>query len=375
LGLSTLWTPGRFRRIIQDRTVSETEEPDMNAVQPRIDLYSDTHTRPSAAMRAAMAAAEVGDEQHGNDPTTNRLQDMVAEMLGKESALFVPSGTMCNIIAYRVWCQPGDEVICDKTAHTIHSETGAPAALAGVMMRTLEGERGMFTAEQMLAAMRPNKRNVPVSRLVSLENTSNAGGGSVWPVELVAEVAAAAHDAGLKVHMDGARLLNAQIASGTPAREYAKHLDSLWIDLSKGLGCPVGAVLAGDADFIERAFRFKHQFGGAMRQSGIIAAAGIYALEHNIERMADDHTSAKRLARRLAQIPGIDIDAGDVETNLVFFDVSGTGRSAPEIMQALLERGIHIGASTPTRMRAVTHLDISEAMVDEAADALAELLR
>ena len=299
---------------------------------------------------------------------------MVAEMLGKERALFMPSGTMCNIIAYRVWCQPGDEVICDKTAHTLHSETGAPAALAGVMMRTLEGTRGMFTAEQMLEAMRPAKRNVPTSRLVSLENTSNAGGGSVWPVELVAEVAAAAHDAGLKVYMDGARLLNAQIASGTPAAEYAKHLDSLWIDLSKGLGCPVGAVLAGDDDFIERAFRFKHQFGGAMRQSGIIAAAGIYALEHNVQRLAHDHATAKRLATRLAQIPGIDIDTSNVETNLVFFDVSSTGRKAPEIMAALLERGIHIGAPTPTRMRAVTHLDISDAMIEETADTLAEVV-
>ena len=346
----------------------------MTAAQPRIDLYSDTHTLPSAAMRDAMAQAQVGDEQHGTDPTTNRLQDMVAEMLGKERALFMPSGTMCNIIAYRVWCQPGDEVICDKTAHTLHSETGAPAALAGVMMRTLEGTRGMFTAEQMLEAMRPAKRNVPTSRLVSLENTSNAGGGSVWPVELVAEVAAAAHDAGLKVHMDGARLLNAQIASGTPAAEYAKHLDSLWIDLSKGLGCPVGAVLAGDDDFIERAFRFKHQFGGAMRQAGIIAAAGIYALEHNVQRLAHDHATAKRLATRLAQIPGIDIDTSNVETNLVFFDVSSTGRKAPEIMAALLERGIHIGAPTPTRMRAVTHLDISDAMIEETADTLAEVV-
>lgn len=341
---------------------------------PRIDLYSDTHTQPSAAMRDAMARAEVGDEQHGNDPTTNRLQDMVAARLGKDRALFVPSGTMCNIIAYRVWCQPGDEVICDKTAHTLHSETGAPAALAGVMMRTLNGRRGMFTAEQMLEAMRPAKRNVPTSALVSLENTSNAGGGSVWPVGLVAEVSAAARGAGLKVHMDGARLLNAEVASGTPAAEYARHLDSLWIDLSKGLGCPVGAVLAGNDDFIERAFRFKHQFGGAMRQSGIIAAAGIYALQHNVERLAEDHANAKHLARRLAQVPGIAIDVADVETNLVFFDVAGTGLTAPEISEALLARGIHIGAPSKTRMRAVTHLDITEALIDEAADTLAEVV-
>jgi len=345
----------------------------MNA-SPRIDLYSDTHTQPSAAMRDAMARAEVGDEQHGNDPTTNRLQEMVADLLGKERALFLPSGTMCNIIAYRVWCEPGDEVICDKTAHTIHSETGAPAALAGVMMRTVEGTRGMFTADDMLAAMRPPKRNVPSSRLVSLENTSNAGGGSVWPVELVAEVAAAARAAGLKVHMDGARILNAQVASGTPARDYAKHLDSIWVDLSKGLGCPVGAVLAGDDDFIERAFRFKHQFGGAMRQSGIVAAAGIYALENNIERLAEDHDNAKQLAGRIASIPGLEIDGDGPETNLVFFDVAGTGRTAAELSAALLEKGVHIGAMGPTRMRAVTHLDITPAMIDEAAATLAQVV-
>ena len=341
----------------------------------RIDLYSDTHTHPTEPMRQAMATAEVGDEQHETDPTTNKLQAMVAELLGKERALFLPSGTMCNAIAYRVWCDPGDEVICDKTAHTIHSETGGPAALAGVMMRTVDGERGIFGADELRAALRPtNKRNVPQSRMLSLENTSNAGGGSVWPVEKVAEVCDAARDAGLKNHMDGARLLNAVVASGTPAAEYAKHLDSLWIDLSKGLGCPIGAVLAGDDDFIEQAFRLKHLLGGAMRQSGIIAAAGVYALEHNVDRMAEDHTNAKHLARRLAQIPGIDIDASGVETNLVFFDVSATGMTAPEITEAMKAKGIFIGASGETRMRAVTHLGITEAMIDEAADTLATVL-
>ncbi len=340
----------------------------------RIDLYSDTHTQPSPAMREAMASAEVGDEQHGADPTTNRLQDMVAELLGMERALFLPSGTMCNIIAYRAWCQPGDEVVCDKTAHTIHNETGAPAALAGVMMRTIEGERGMFGADQLREAIRPKRRNVPHPRLLSLENTSNAGGGSVWPIGLVQEVCETAAEAGLIRHMDGARLLNAVVESGTPAAEYAKHLDSTWIDLSKGLGCPIGGVLAGDDEFIERAFRFKHQFGGAMRQSGIVAAAGIYALENNVERLKDDHENARKLARRLAQIPGIAIDASEVETNLVFFDVAGTGKSGAEISDALLARGVHIGAPGPTRMRAVTHLDITERMIDEAADIVAEVV-
>jgi threonine aldolase len=343
----------------------------------RIDLYSDTHTQPSAAMRDAMAAAELGDEQHEADPTTNRLQDMVAELLGKERALFLPSGTMCNVIAYRVWCDAGDEVICDASAHTIHSETGGPAAIAGVMMRSVNGERGIFTAEQMQAVVRPKKRNAPISRLLSLENTCNFGGGSVWPLQRFAEVCDAASNVGLTRHLDGARLLNAVVASGTSAADYAKHLDSLWIDLSKGLGCPIGAVLAGDANFIEQAFRLKHQYGGALRQSGVVTAAGIYALENNIERLAEDHTNARRLAVRLAQIPGIEIDASNIESNIVFFDVAGTGRSAADISQALLADGIHIGAMAglgPNCMRAVTHLDITEAMVNEAADRLSQLL-
>ena len=342
--------------------------------QARIDLYSDTHTKPSQAMRQAMAEAEVGDEQQGADPTTNRLQDMVAELLGKEAAVFLPSGTMANQIAYRVWCQPGDEVIADKTAHTNHFETGGPAALSGAMMRLLEGERGVFTGEQVRQAIRPNRRHAPRSVLLSLENTNNLGNGKVWPIEAVAEVCAVAQEAGLKRHLDGARLLNAVVASGTSASDYARHFDSLWIDLSKGLGCPVGSVLAGDADFIESAFRFKHQFGGAMRQSGIIAAAGVYALEHNVDRLADDHANAKTLATRLAQLPGVSLDVAEIETNLVYFDISGTGRSAPDLSEALRQRGVHIGAMSETIMRAVTHLDISEGDVQEAAGIFAEVL-
>lgn len=340
----------------------------------RIDLYSDTHTKPSQPMRQAMAAAEVGDEQQGADPTTNRLQDMVAELLGTEAAVFLPSGTMANQIAYRVWCQPGDEVIADKTAHTNHFETGGPAALSGAMMRLLDGERGVFSADQVRAALRPQRRHAPHSALLSLENTNNLGNGKVWPLDAVAEVCAAAHEAGLKTHLDGARLLNAVVASGTPARDYAKHFDSIWIDLSKGLGCPVGSVLAGDAAFIERAFRFKHQFGGAMRQSGIIAAAGVYALEHNVERLAEDHANARTLATRLAQLPGITLDVTEIETNLIYFDVAGTGRSAAELSAALREQGVHIGAMADTVMRAVTHLDVSEADVNEAADIFASIL-
>ncbi len=341
----------------------------------RIDLYSDTHTQPGPAMREAIASAEVGDEQHGTDPTTNLLQDMVAELLGKQAALFLPSGTMCNQIAYRIWCQPGDEIIADVTAHTIHSETGGPAAIAGAMMRTVDGKRGIFTADQIEAALRPSKRNVPRSALVSVENTCNFGGGTVWPVETLQSIFQRTRDVGIKCHMDGARLLNAVVESGTPATDYAATQDSLWIDLSKGLGCPVGAVIAGDSDFIEQAFRLKHLLGGAMRQSGIIAAAGVYALENNVERLAEDHENARHLASRLRDIPGIRLDPETVETNLVFFDVSHTPFTAPEIISRLLEHGIQIGARDDTRMRAVTHLDISRAMVDEAADVLGDILR
>ena len=345
------------------------------AAEFRIDLYSDTHTKPSQAMREAMAQAVVGDEQQEADPTTNRLQELVAELLGKERALFLPSGTMCNAIAYRVWCDPGDEVICDKTAHTISSETGGPSALSGVMMRPIDGVRGIFTAEQVRDAIRPIERHSPVSRLISLENTSNFGGGTVWPIGEVQQIYATAQETGLKCHMDGARLLNAVVKSGAPSKAYAQHSDSLWIDLSKGLGCPVGAVLAGDNNFIERAFRFKHQFGGAMRQSGIIAAAGIYALENNVERLEEDHCNAQRLATKLYSIPGIDVDVDCVETNIVFFDVIGTGLTAIDVSNALKAQGVHIGVVGETKLRALTHLDIDKAMIDETAEILTTIIQ
>ena len=338
---------------------------------PRIDLYSDTVTRPSPAMRKAIAEAEVGNEQAFEDPTVNRLQDMVAALTGKEAAVFLPSGTMCNEIAYRVVCRQGDEIILDKTGHALHYEAGGPAALSGAMCRGLEGVRGIFTAAQVEAAVRPKTNHSARSVLVSIENTANAGGGTVWPLAAVKEVAQAARKHKMAVHMDGARLLNAVVASGTSAKAYSEPCDSVWIDLSKGLGCPVGAVLAGSKDFIAEAWRFKHQFGGAMRQAGIIAAAGVYALENNVERLAEDHDKAKRLAAGLAQIPGIEIATEEVETNIVFFKVAGTGLSTREFSQKLLaEHGVRIGASSPERMRAVTHLDVSMADIDAALAAV-----
>ena len=325
-------------------------------------------------MRCSMAEAEVGDEQRGEDPTVNRLTQKVSELLGKEAAVFLPSGTMCNEIAYRVHCGTGDEIILDKTGHALHFETGAPAALAGAMTRTVDGTRGIFTGEQVAAAIRQPKRYHPRSRLLSVENTSNLGGGAVWPLERIGEVTTVAREHGLVTHMDGARLLNAVVASGTSAADYADPFDSVWIDLSKGLGAPVGGVLAGSSEFIDRAWRFKHQFGGAMRQSGIIAAAGVYALDKHVGRLADDHANARRFARALAQIPGIGIDPDEVETNMVYFEVRESGLDAQEVAERLLERGVRIGAVDRYRMRAVTHLDVDRAGVEEAADVLSEVV-
>ena len=257
--------------------------------RPRIDLYSDTQTRPSRAMREAMANAEVGDEQRNEDPTVRELCSMVAELLGKDAALFLPSGTMCNEIAYRTHTQPGDEIILHESSHALHFEVGAPAALSGVMLRTLPGERGMFTADEVRGAIRGDFTHFQRSRLVSVENTTNLGGGAVWSVDDLDEIADVARENGLSTHMDGARLMNAVVASGVPASTFARGWDSAWIDMSKGLGAPVGGVLAGSHEFIAQALRHKHQFGGAMRQAGIIAAAGVYALKHNVDRLAEDH--------------------------------------------------------------------------------------
>ncbi len=346
------------------------------AALPRVDLYSDTVTRPTDGMRQAIAAAEVGNEQAGEDPSVNALQDRVAELLGKEAAVFLPSGTMCNEIAYRVWCGQGDEIILDETGHALHFEAGGPGALAGAMMRTIPGARGIFTAEQVAAAIRPKTRHAPRQTLVSVENTANLGGGAIWPTDILDGVAAAARSNGLKLHMDGARLLNAVAASGVSAARYAQDCDSVWIDLSKGLGCPVGGVMAGGRDFIEEAWRFKHQFGGAMRQAGIIAAAGVYALDHHVERMADDHTNARRLAEGIEDLDGVDVDTGGVETNMVYFDVSGTGLSGAEFGRRLTsEFEVRVSVLGPTLIRAVTHLDVDARDIETAIAAIRRVVQ
>ena len=338
--------------------------------QLRVDLYSDTQSRPTVEMRRYMLEAEVGDEQRGEDPCVKRLCDMVASLLGKDDAIFLPSGTMCNEIAYRVHCEPGDEIIVDKTGHALHFETGGPAALSGVMTRPLDGARGIFSADQVKAAIRKRGRHDPTSRLLSVENTSNLGGGTVWPIERIGEVTAVAKDAGLATHLDGARLFNAVVASGVSARDYAAPFDSAWVCLTKGLGAPVGGVLAGSAAFIDRAWRFKHQFGGAMRQAGIIAAAGIYALENHVERLAQDHENARHFAELIAEIPGIGVDLDAVQTNMIYFDTSDSGLSAPQVRDRLLSRGVRIGDIDDTLMRAVTHIDVDRTKVEEAAGAL-----
>jgi threonine aldolase len=333
-----------------------------------VDLQSDTVTKPTREMRRFMCDAEVGDEQKFEDPTVNMLQEMVADLLGKEAALFLPSGTMCNEIAMRVHCRPGDEMLAHRTAHPIHFETGGPAALAGVNVSPLDGPRGQYDADAVTSAIRPDNRYMPRTRLLWVEQTSNLGGGSVWPLERISAVTDVARRRGLRTHLDGARLMNAVMASGVAARDYAAPFDSAWIDFTKGLGAPVGAAIAGSREFIAEAWRLKQQMGGAMRQAGIIAAGGVFALQHHVKRLAEDHVNARRLAEGLAQLPGVVLDPSTVETNIVIFDLRGT-RDAAAAVAALLERGVRMGAMGPRSIRAVTHLDVNADQIERALDA------
>ncbi len=339
----------------------------------KIDLFSDTMTKPTQEMRQFMCRAEVGDEQKFEDPTVNQLQDMVADLLGKEAALFLPSGTMANQISIKIHCQPGQEMLCDRTAHPLNFEGGGPAALAGAMVQPLPGIDGIFTAAQVEAAIRPINRYAPRTRLVSVEQTSNLGGGTVWPLQTIVEVCATAHKHGLATHMDGARLMNAVVASGVPARDYAAGFDSCWLDLSKGLGAPVGAVLAGSKEFIQEAWQWKQRLGGAMRQAGIIAAAGVYALRHHVDRLAEDHANAKYLASKLAEIPNLKVQPEKVQTNIVILDLSLSGKSPQEIINLLLEKGIRLSPAGASGLRAVTHLDVNRSLIEEAIEILREV--
>lgn len=344
-------------------------------MQPKrmIDLFSDTKTRPTEAMRRFMMSAEVGDEQKNEDPTVRAVCERVADLLGKESAVFLPSGTMCNEIALAVHCRRGEEVICERTSHLIHFEAGGPAALAGVMMRAIDGRNGQFGADQLKAAIRAESRYAPRSRLVCIEQTANLAGGRIWPLETIREVMTLARQSGLTGHLDGARLLNAVTATGISARSYAAPFDSAWIDFTKGLGAPVGAVLAGSKDFIKEAWRLKQMWGGAMRQAGIIAAAGLYALDHHVDRLGEDHENAQALARGLAGLPGITLNPEDVETNIIFFDVTATGLTARQVMEAARKKGVEIGAFGESTIRVVTHLDVRREDIATAVEVFASI--
>lgn len=336
-----------------------------------VDLSSDTQTRPTPGMRQAIANAEVGDEQKREDPSVNRLQEMVCDLTGKEAAVFLPTGTMCNLIAHAVHCRPGDEIIMEEQSHPAHFEGGGPAVHSRAAVRLLATADGIFSPEQVVAAIRPDDPHFPRSRLLCVENTHNLKGGRIWPIPAISAVAEMARKHNLALHLDGARLMNAVVASGVSARDYCQFFDSAWIDLSKGLGCPAGGVLAGSKDFIAKAWRYKFLFGGAMRQAGILAAAGVYAFENNVKRLAEDHARAKALAEGMAGIKGIAVEVASVETNIVIFDIGGTGIARAEFMNRVQAQGVRFsGLMQPTRLRAVTHLDIPIDGVERALAAV-----
>lgn len=332
-----------------------------------IDLRSDTVTVPTDGMRKAMARAEVGDDVYGEDPTVNRLQEMAAALLSKRFALFVPSGTMANQLAIRSHTQPGQEVIVESKSHIVRYEQGAAGALAGVQLHWVPGERGIMSAEQVEAAIRPTDPHSISTALICLENTHNAGGGSIYPLATIEKIRALAAKHNIPMHLDGARLMNAVAATTLPPASYAQHFETVSLCLSKGLGAPVGSLLiSSDRQLIDRARRFRRMYGGAMRQAGVLAAAGIYALEHHVARLTDDHSHAKKLARLLQQIPSVQIAPQHVETNIVIFDVTDQRRTPAEIVAALKEQGVLINAIGGLSYRAVTHLNVSAKQIDEA---------
>jgi threonine aldolase len=345
---------------------------DPHAPPIRINLLSDTQTRPTQAMREAMARAEVGDEQIGDDPTVNLLCERVADLLGKEAAVFMPSGTMCNVASTLVHCRPGDEILAHETAHIIAREGGAHAALGGFQIIPLSGADGQFSPAAFRKALHPRSRYQPPQTVVSVEQTANIGGGTIWKKAALDEVVEIAKAQGLATHMDGARLLNACVATGIAAREMAKGWDSAWIDFSKGLGAPIGGVLAGSSAFIDQVWRWKQRLGGSMRQAGICAAACIYALDHHVDRLADDHANARALAQGLSQIAGIEVQ--EPETNLVFFKPDGAGITGDAMVSALSKHGVLL-TTMDGRIRACTHLDVTAGMIEETVGLVREIVR
>jgi threonine aldolase len=338
-----------------------------------IDLRSDTVTQPTPAMREAMARAEVGDDVFGDDPTVKALEAETAALLGKEAALYTASGTMANQLAIRSHTEPGDEILVEANAHIYYYEGGGPAALSGVMCRCINGQRGIFTGAEIEAALRPVDVHFPHTRLVCVENTHNRGGGKIWSLEQVHRVAAAAREHGLQLHLDGARLWNASIATGVSEKEYAAHFDSVSVCFSKGLGAPVGSALAGSKSFVERARRFRKMFGGGMRQAGIIAAGALFALRHQRARLAEDHANAKRLACLLAEIEGLEVDPAEVETNMVRFRVLAV--PAQELVERLRARGVLVLAVGRDTIRAVANLMVSAQDIEAAAGMVGTAVR
>ncbi len=345
---------------------------DPKAPPVRINLLSDTQTRPTAAMREAMARAEVGDEQIGDDPTVNLLCERVAELLGKEAAVFMPSGTMCNVAATLVHCRPGDEILAHETAHIIAREGGAHAALGGIQVTPLRGPDGQFSPDSFRQALHPKSRYQPPQTVVSVEQTANIGGGTIWKKAALAEIVEIAKAHGMVTHMDGARLLNASVATGIAARDWAAGWDSAWIDFSKGLGAPIGGALAGSRAFIDEVWRWKQRLGGAMRQAGICAAACIYALDNHVDRLAEDHVNARALARDLSQIAGLEVQ--EPQTNLVFFRPDGAGVPGDRMVAELHKRGVLL-AMMDGRIRACTHLDVTAPMIEETIGHVREIVR
>jgi len=339
-----------------------------------IDMSSDTVTQPTDEMRRFMVAAPVGDLQKGEDPTVTELEEMVASLLNKEAAIYLPSGTMCNQIAFKVHTKPGDEIIMHEESHPAHLEGGAVAALCHLMIYPVKGAGGVFTADEISAAVRPVDPLYPSSRLVLVENTHNLCGGTIWPLESVRSVCARAAELGLATHLDGSRLLNACAANGVTPSQYCEPFDSCMIALSKGLGAPVGSVLAGSKSFIESATKWRRAFGGAMRQAGIIAAAGIYALKHNVERLEEDNANARRLAEGLSGCASIDINPDSVQTNIVVFDIERTGMQPTEFMRKLLGHNVRMSSYRGFKARAVTHMDVSASDVETVIDVVRGVL-
>ena len=340
-----------------------------------IDLRSDTVTKPTAEMRAAMAAAEVGDDVLDVDPTVARLQARCAELLGHEAALYVPSGTMANQIAVRLHCQAGDEFLCDADSHVYNYEQGGFAQLTGVATRTVAGRHGVLEVDQLRELIRPDNEHMVRTRMVWLENTHNRGAGRIQPYQNVVAICRWADGHGLRRHLDGARLFHAAVASGIALREWAQHFDTVSVCFSKGLGAPVGSALAGPRELIRLARRHRKLLGGGMRQAGVIAAAALYALEHHIERLAEDHVHARLLANAIREVPGLELQPPEIDTNMVIFRVDPALASAPELAAALQQAGLLVLAISPTKIRAVTHLDVCEADVRRAGEIIQRVAR